>query len=232
MMKRIILSFLFVLMALAVLAQTDNTIKFLGIPVDGKKSEMVSALMKKGFVYDANRNAMVGKFNGVMSIVLISEKYGKVDRVIVSDDCATRDQADIRIRYNNLISQFEKLNDRYYTIEPNERIPDNENISREIRFHKKKYQAIFFYIPIQNNQELANKVIEEAFAEVKERVDAEVLARKSEEEKLQMLIDLLGERITLMTTGYVWFTILEEHGRLSIAIYYENENNQPNGDEL
>lgn len=231
-MKRVILSFLFVLMALAALAQTGNTIKFLGIPVDGKKSEMVSALKQKGFVYHANMDALTGQFNGVQSIVLISENYGKVDRVIVSDEYATRDQASIRIRYNNLISQFEKLNDRYYTFEPNERIPDSENISREIRFHKKRYQAIFYYNPIQNNQELVNRIIEEVPGEVSDRFQSDLFADGFDEENLQNLLLFFGEKITQMTTGYVWFTILEEHGRLSIAIYYENENNQPNGDEL
>ena len=47
-MKKIIAGIIFVLVAICAYAQQDVT-QFLGIPVDGPKSEMVKALRKKGF---------------------------------------------------------------------------------------------------------------------------------------------------------------------------------------
>ena len=67
-MKRIVLSLMLVFAALSAVAQVDGAaIKFLGIPVDGKKSDMISALKAKGFVYDATTGVLSGKFNGIIS---------------------------------------------------------------------------------------------------------------------------------------------------------------------
>ena len=115
---------------------------------------------------------------------------------------------------------------------PNEPIPDDEDISYEIRINKKRYEASFYYNPIQDDEELANKIVEEAANEIKESVDEEVLASKTDEEKQQMLLLIAGKKVIQMTTGLVWFTIIEEYGKMSIAIYYENKNNRPNGEEL
>lgn len=50
-MKRFISCIIFALLANCILAQpnTDNTLKFLGIPVDGTKQQMISNLKNKGF---------------------------------------------------------------------------------------------------------------------------------------------------------------------------------------
>ena len=47
-MKRIIFSLMIVMMAFTATAQNDVT-KFLGIPVDGTKAEMIRKLKAKGF---------------------------------------------------------------------------------------------------------------------------------------------------------------------------------------
>lgn len=44
-------------------AQKDVT-KFLGIPVDGTKSEMIQKLKAKGFTYNSVKDMLEGEFNG------------------------------------------------------------------------------------------------------------------------------------------------------------------------
>lgn len=53
-MKRIFSLILLLLISISVYSR--NTIKFLGIPVDGTKKEMRWKLEKKGFVYDKYTN--------------------------------------------------------------------------------------------------------------------------------------------------------------------------------
>ena len=131
-MKRL-LSFIIgiFIMCSTVFGQSESTLKFLGIPVDGSKSEMVAALKDKGFRYDSNSGFLVGDFNGMESHIGIVENHGKVYRVVVFD-ANTCDAGQIKIRFNNLIHQFENSNDKYYYINQNDKIPEDEDISYEI----------------------------------------------------------------------------------------------------
>ena len=85
-MKKLIASFILVMVTFMAIAQTPATFKFLGIPVDGKKSDVIAALKNKGFVYDAKNDVLKGRFNGMDSEIMISENYGKVDRIYVADE--------------------------------------------------------------------------------------------------------------------------------------------------
>ena len=62
-MKKFTTMLLVLMFAVTMQAQKDVT-TFLGIPVDGSKSEMVAALKSKGFRYDSNSGFLVGDFNG------------------------------------------------------------------------------------------------------------------------------------------------------------------------
>lgn len=68
------------------MAQTnsDNTIKFLGIPIDGSKEQMIKELKNKGFKYNPQFENLSGRFNGKDSNIYISTNNGKVDRVYVA----------------------------------------------------------------------------------------------------------------------------------------------------
>ena len=166
-MKRL-LSFIIgiLIMCSTVFGQSEGTLKFLGIPVDGSKSEMVTALKSKGFRYDSNSGFLVGDFNGRESHIGIVENHGKVYRVVVFD-ANTYDAGEIRIRFNNLIHQFENSNGKYYYIVQNEMIPEDEDISYEINVHDKQYSATFIYNPLYGNDELRDKVINEVVEENK-----------------------------------------------------------------
>ncbi len=68
-------------------AQEDVT-KFLGIPVDGTKSEMINKLLNKGFTrtkYD--RDVLTGEFNGMNVNIMVQTINNKVWRIIVASEC-------------------------------------------------------------------------------------------------------------------------------------------------
>lgn len=181
-MKRLIIIILALFASIAISAQTNsNVLKFMGIPVDGSKTEVIQKLKEKGFKYDSINDCLTGQFNGMDSHIFISTNKNKVDRIIVRNTTGT-DETNIRIAYNNLLQQFNN-NSKYITIEENKFIPEDEDISYEITVYKKRYEADFY---LKDNT----------------------------------------------TQGMVWFMILRSFGQYSIAIFYENLNNRPNGEDL
>ena len=240
-MKRL-LSFIIgiLIMCSTVFGQSEGTLKFLGIPVDGSKSEMVAALKDKGFRYDSNSGFLVGDFNGRESHIWVVENHGKVYRVVVFD-ANTSDEGQIRIRFNNLIHQFENSNDKYYYTVPNNPIPEDEDISYEISVNNKQYSAEFIYNPLYGNDELRDRLINEVIEELGlEKIKDEKTAGGitygefySDKDKYNQLISsLVGLKIIQMSNSSVWFTICNHYGEYFIGIYYDNLINKPNGEDL
>ena len=215
-----------------VFGQSEGTLKFLGIPVDGSKSEIVAALKSKGFEYDSESDFLIGDFNGKKSHIGIVENHGKVYRVVVFD-ADTYDAGEIRIRFNNLIHQFEN-NDKYYYIVQNEMIPEDEDIHYEIIVHDKQYIAEFIYNPLYGNDELRDKVINEAVEESKENIkdekDIEFYSDKDNYDKL--ISAIVSLKVIQMSNSSVWFKIFEHYGEYYIGLYYDNLLNAPNGEDL
>ena len=240
-MKRL-LSFVIgiLIMCFTVFGQSESTLKFLGIPVDGSKSEMVAALKDKGFRYDSNSGFLVGDFNGRESHIGIVENHGKVYRVVVFD-ANTYDAGQIKIRFNNLIHQFENSNGKYYYTVPNNPIPEDEDISYEISVNNKQYSAEFIYNPLYGNDELRDRLINEVIEELGlEKIKDEKTAGGitygefySDKDKYNQLISsLVGLKIIQMSNSSVWFTICNHYGEYFIGIYYDNLINKPNGEDL
>lgn len=224
-----------------VFGQSESTLKFLGIPVDGSKSEMVAALKSKGFEYDSESDFLIGDFNGKKSHIGIVENHGKVYRVVVFD-ADTYDAGEIRIRFNNLIHQFEN-NDKYYYIVPNDPIPEDEDIHYEIIVHKKQYIAEFVYNPLYGNDELRDKVINEAVKEsklsIEEKKDEKIIGDithgefYSDKDNYDRLISsVVSLKVIQMSNSSVWFKIFEHYGEYYIGLYYDNLLNKPNGEDL
>ena len=232
-MKRL-LSFIIgiFIMCSTVFGQSESTLKFLGIPVDGSKSEMVEILKSKGFEYDSESDFLIGDFNGRESHIGIVENHGKVYRVVVFD-ANTYDAGETRIRFNNLIHQFEN-NDKYFYIFPNDIIPEDEDIHYEILVHKKQYIAEFRYNPLYDNDELRDRLINEAVEESKENIkdekDIEFYSDKDNYDKL--ISSIVGLKVIQMSNSSVWFKIFEHYGKYYIGLYYDNLLNAPNGEDL
>lgn len=138
----------------SVFAQKEVT-QFMGIPVDGSPTEMIKKLKAKGFTTDEDAMQVVkrglidwdgpevltGRFNGEKVRVFLGVEKNKVWRIYLSDK-DSRDETQIKIRFNNLVRQFEN-NDKYVPLSDEQTIADDEDISYQMTVNKKRYDAYF-----------------------------------------------------------------------------------------
>lgn len=218
-MKNLFLMTMSLLFSMAAHAQQDVT-RFLGIPVDGSKSEMIHKLEEKGFRYDPAENFLTGEFNGVEVHVYVVTTKNKVSRIMVAD-VNTVDERAIRIRFNRLCEQFAN-NPKYGSFE-DYTIPEGEDISYEINVHKKRYEAIFYQFPsdaIVFGEKLAPTLLSKYTKEQLENPTEEI-----QSEIAEYLMEDCSKRP-------VWFMISELYGEFYIIMYYDNEYNRANGEDL
>lgn len=141
-MKKVLSIFLLLIISAAAFAQQKDVTKFLGIPVDGTKQEMIQKLKAKGFKYDSTYDFFEGEFNGAEVILYVQTNNNKVWRILVMDKIELS-EADIKIRFNNLYGQFEN-NKKYIPMEDYQALAEDENISYGMTIGKKRYDAVFF----------------------------------------------------------------------------------------
>lgn len=210
-------------------AQFEVT-KFLGIPVDGSKAQMIQKLKAKGFVYNAQTDFLKGQFNGYDVILGVETNNDKVYRIVVMDENYVS-EIDIKIRFNRLCSQMEK-NGKYMKakIYGDYTIPQYEDISYEMVVNKKRYEAAYFQLPQDPDSTLiANEMqnfIDKTYGGYEE------LAKLSEDDKEQASIDAMMHLYEIYSKNSVWFMINDRYGKYGIIMYYDNENNQANGEDL
>ncbi len=220
-MKKLLLLASVLMLSFAMNAQEDVT-KFLGIPVDGTKSEMINKLLAKGFTRtEYDREVLEGEFNGMSVVVNVQTNNNKVWRIMVFHD-AGYDEANVRILFNNLVHQFAD-NSRYmpYDAWENFIIPDDEDFGYEISVHNKRYEATFLQYDYSTAQEKIQEMLQSKYT-------PEELESQTEEmrtEKLELAQDLLMKKV-------VWFMIGEQYGRYSIVMFYENGYNKADGSDL
>ena len=242
--KRIICSVICLLLSTNIFAQKDVT-KFLGIPIDGTKSEMRQKLIKKGFKYNAKNDYLTGEFNGRKVNVYIVTNNNKVYRIMVAD-ANTVDETQIKIRYNNLVNQFLN-NDKYLPVSID--TVDDIDISYEMLIHKKQISASFIqlsgdfakiYKISQDIQQNSNTTIDSTEIEQlminmfkKHGYTAEQVSNLSKEELESLSEEIsMKEALTFMTYNSVWLTINESYGKYYISIFYDNNYNKANGEDL
>ncbi len=224
-MKRIFTILFSLMLTVTLLAQNDVT-TFLGIPVDGTKTSFIQKLKAKGFVTTSMSGTdLQGKFNGKDVYVIVQTNNNKVCRVVVTEKDKTRDESDIRIRYNRLMDQFQ-ANEKYVELIPNEEIDDDTDISYEMNVKNKRFQAEFYQKPTQMDESDAEKA-----------VSLQDKAKKAQESGDYSAIgDLFADAKELLEKYFqkklVWFMITEVYGQYSLAIFYENGFNMANGEDL
>ena len=118
----------------------DAQVKFLGIPVDGTKSDMIQNLIQKGYIFNRYKDYLMGEFNGNDVFIHVEEYKGKVGRIIV-EDANPSNEIDIIIRYNNLIEQFEN-NGKY--LGENVKIDNKTNIGYEMYNNHNRFEAVYY----------------------------------------------------------------------------------------
>lgn len=224
-MKKVFLFVVMLAFSAVSLAQTQVT-RFLGIPVDGSKEEMIRKLKAKGFTSSPYQDdVLVGEFNGTDVNVHIVTNNNKVYRIALCD-ANTQSEGNIRIRFNNLCRQFE-ANNKYFAAGSDFIIPDNEDISYEILVHDKRYQAAFYQLPAP-----MDTVLKETAAMIRsEYTDEEILNMSNEQGEIT-----IGAALTYIFDKYsknsVWFTISNYRGKYFITMFYDNKYNEANGEDL
>lgn len=223
-MKKIILMMIAMTISFASFAQNKDVTKFLGIPVDGTKTEMKQKLIAKGFISKKfDDECLEGEFNGQNVNVFIGTNNNKVFRITLADK-NTVDEAQIKIRFNRLVEQFEN-NKRYYAF-GDYSLSDEEDISYEMAAHNKIYDAYYSQIPdFENIDAQIQTAIEEKYS-------AEELKNPSETVKND--IANITEKIRLheFYMRLVWFRIQSYNGKYFISMFYDNKYNQADGEDL
>ena len=103
--------------------------------------------------------------------------------------------------------------------------------------NNKRYEAIFYQTEMTIDTDLFKNTILE-FA--KGKISENELAELSDSEKEQLVMVVLNEYQDEFKEYYaannplkiVWFTIAELYGDYRIAMYYDNEKNKSNGEDL
>lgn len=214
-------------------AQVEVT-KFLGIPVDGTKYEMISKLKAKGYTWNSNLECLEGEFNGREVMIKVGTNNNKVYRLLVRYKY-TCDETNIRILFNTLLSQF-KNNERYLSElgALNEPIEDDEDISYNISVKNKRYQASFIQLDnkfIADTVLFRNKLEQYLYSRYTNEEIKEVRDKMQEDKyfAFQFITEMYEE---WFGNNSVWFMIGEEYGQYRILLFYDNNNNAANGEDL
>ena len=211
-MRKLVFSLL-MLLTLSLNAQ----VKFLGIPVDGTKSEMIAKLKQKGFTlsndpFFEGHDMLEGEFNGRPVYVSVVTNNNIVYRIFVQDQM-TMNETDIKIRFNTLVSQF-MLNNKYLSHKNDQSLEEDFDISYEMDVNNKRIEASF-------SQKFSEEEIQYLINNIPE-------LKESNPEMQTSLIELA----TYMSNS-VWFTISKaSYNKYVIALYYDNLKNAPNGQDL
>ena len=223
-MKKLSLVVVLLTMAITTFAQEKDVTKFLGIPVDGTKTEMIAKLKEKGYTLTSwDKDILEGEFNGTDVYVSVVTNNNKVYRIYVVDK-NSKDEASIKTRFNILCQQF--MNNSKYTYSKDYSIPEDEDISYEMLVNNKQYQAAFFQLPEKTGPKTSE--LADMFMELLQDSTA---TKEVKEAKRQEIIEKALEASNEFNK-LVWFMISENYGKYYIAIFYDNVLNQANGDDL
>lgn len=206
----------------------DDVTKFLGIPVDGYKPEMIKKLEEKGFAYDKTNDLLEGEFNGENVYITVSTNNNKVWRILIIDK-TTRGETAIKIRFNELCRQFTN-NDKYIPVSLNQTIPTDERLRYKILVQDKRYEAAFLQAPSSID---TLSVYEDIRERMQKKYSHEELLKQDDDKMIKEIIsEATKYLIESSSNRSVWFMICNRMGEYYIAMYYDNKLNQSKGEDL
>lgn len=229
-MKRLLFIVLAMIATITSFAQQKDVTSFLGIPVDGTVLSMKQKLVSKGFVPKkvGTYEFLEGEFNGTDVNVHIRTNNNKVYRIMLADKNNV-DEAQIKIRFNKLVSQF--VNNKRYISLDKYTLSDEEDISYEMTVNKKNYEAVFYQVP--NKMEIDTLALQEKVRnELLSKYTAAELINPSEEIKKEIKNTAIKIGTELMLMKPVWFKIVRYNGEYYICMFYDNEYNRSHGEDL
>lgn len=219
-MKKILTIALLLTLTIVANAQKDIT-KFLGIPIDGTKSAMIQKLKAKGFSYNSTYDWLEGEFNGRSVYLSIATNNNKVWRILVQDT-QTSSETDIKIRFNNLCRQFEK-NSKYVSVsDGSQALDEDEDISYKMLVDKKRYEAVFFQKP---DTTLAK-------ADVQQYALSKYTQEQLDNPTEEISSDITNYAFNMLGKKSVWFMIDSQYSNYRILMFYDNEYNHSDGEDL
>ena len=97
--------------------------------------------------------------------------------------------------------------------------------------NNKRYEAAFYQVSYKENDSLS--LMEYINNELNKKYSKDQIESMTEVELLNAKTTILfNYRIFVLPKKSVWFMIGREYGRYFIIIYYDNENNMANGEDL
>ena len=231
-MKRVLLLVFSVILGVTMFAQQKDVTKFLGIPVDGTKAEMIQKLKLKGYVWNAQKECLEGEFNGRDVEVFVVTNNNKVYRIMLVDKVSSN-ESNIKNRFNILCKQFGS-NGKYMPMSGDNTsyyLSDSEDIAHELMMQKKQYQAGYLQFPEEKELEaMLTDTVGLIEYLIKNNVTEKEIQELTEYQRNIIAKEYFLEKIS---NKIVWFTIVEEfYGSYKIIMYYDNGYNQANGEDL
>lgn len=206
-----------------VLKIDENAFAFMGIPIDGSKYQMITALEAKGFENKNYKDQLEGMFNGEKVTLEVSTNHGVVDRILVIYPYCS-EANDSRIKYNTLLSRLNR-SAKYVCINPRNELPADEEIYWNLLDNSKYYDAVYFDL----QPERASKQWADEFKEAYQKYYAKPLVPGLSYEEMEEALFCLPEQLSEAVRGVVWFTMVDQH---RINISYINFKNRPRGEDL
>ena len=144
-------------------------------------------------------------------------------------DRTTRSEADIKIRFNKLISQF-KNNKRYASLD-DYTLSESEDISYGMKIDNKNYDALFYQVP---DAEKIDTLTMQGLVmdELRQKYSQDQIENATEDIKIEAQSIATRLAIEMLLKKPVWFRICEHYGEYYITMFYDNEYNHANGEDL
>ena len=161
-MKRIVVFLVLFVNSVVMFGKRDVT-RFMGIPVDGTKSEMLEKLKANGFAsFTKEKDILQGECDGRMVNVYLETYHDKVWQVVVAD-VYTLDGEGIKERFNGLCEQFSSDPDYFGRIltEDGNVIPDSVDV--ETMMSQGMCRAIYVYKCYDDEGEDKSKELNDYF---------------------------------------------------------------------
>ena len=202
----------------------NPTITFLGVPVDGTKSDVINALTSRGFAYDLDEEGMLGEFEGENVFLHISEnKAGKVYQIMVYFHTKESAKENIEV-YNKLVNRFNADSTNYWSFYEEELIPENVNLDSLIKEEEGEIWAEYLL-----TQQLDTAAyLQNTFAALLSKFTPEQIKNPTEEQRSEM-VAIMQQEISKLHSGRVFIGLFkdeEEKGKYNVILYIYNQKNE------
>ena len=109
-------------------------------------------------------------------------------------------------------------------------IPDDEDISYEISVKNKRYEAVFYQRPMELSDTTCLR--EKLMPMILKKYTPDEIANPTDEIQTELIEMSVEYMMDLCFKKPVWFMISDHYGKYYITMFYDNEYNRANGEDL